>query len=70
MMNEDPHFIKAITSATVGLMSSLASLESVSELLTFIGAFVSICSGCLASYHLFLGIRIRKNQVRRENDDA
>jgi len=57
------HFIRSLYSAVLGLAGSFASLASVSEFLTIIGAAVSICSGCLASYHLMLGIRIRKKQI-------
>ena len=62
------HYIKSIVSASVGLISSVASITSVSEILTFFGAIVSICSGCLASYHLILGIRIRKKEIRKDDD--
>jgi len=67
-MTDMEHYIKSIISATVGLISSVASINSVSEVLTFLGAIVSICSGCLASYYLILGIRIRKNQIRKDDD--
>jgi len=52
----------------VGLAGSFASIASVSEVLTFLGAVVSICSGCLASYHLILGIRIRKRDIEKGDD--
>ena len=52
----------------IGLIGSFASIASVSEVLTFLGAIVSICSGCLASYHLMLGIRIRKRDIKKGDD--
>jgi hypothetical protein len=65
----EQHFIKSVSSAVIGLAGSFASITSVSEGLTVLGAVVSICSGCLASYHLILGIRIRKREIKeREND--
>ena len=60
----EQHFIKSVFSAVLGLIGSFASLTSVSEVLTVLGAVVSICSGCLASYHLMLGIRIRKRDIK------
>jgi hydrogenase-4 membrane subunit HyfE len=67
----EQHFIKSVYSAVLGLIGSFASITSVSEVLTVLGAAVSICSGCLASYHLMLGIRIRKRDIKeRENDGS
>jgi len=67
----EQHFVKSVQTAVVGLAGSFASIASVSEVLTFLGAVVSICSGCLASYHLILGIRIRKRDIKeRENDGS
>lgn len=67
----ETHFIRSVYSAVLGLAGSFASIASVSEVLTFLGAVVSICSGCLASYHLILGIRIRKRDIKeRENDGS
>lgn len=67
----EQHFIKSVQTAIVGLIGSFASITSVSEILTVIGAVVSICSGCLASYHLILGIRLRKRDIKeRENDGS
>lgn len=67
----ETHFIRSVYSAVLGLIGSFASITSVSEVLTVLGAVVSICSGCLASYHLILGIRIRKRDIKeRENDGS
>ncbi len=67
----EDHFIKSLYSAALGLAGSFASIASVSELLGIVGAAVSICSGCLASYHLTLGIRLRKRAIKeRENDGS
>lgn len=65
----EQHFVKSLYSAALGLIGSFTSIASVSEFLGILGAAVSICSGCLASYHLILGIRIRKRDIEeREND--
>jgi len=64
----EQHFVKSVSSAVVGLAGSFASIASASEVLTFLGAVVSICSGCLASYHLILGIRIRKRDIEKGDD--
>jgi len=64
----EQHFVKSLYSAALGLAGSFASITSVSEILTFLGAVVSICSGCLASYHLILGIRIRKRDIQKDKE--
>jgi len=63
----ETHFIKSGYSAIFGLVGSWASLANISEVLTFVGAILSICSGCLASYHLILAIRMRKRDMMKKD---
>ena len=62
------NFVRSILSASVGVVSSAAAFSSIIEVVSIVGAIISVISGSLACYYVLLGIKIRKTAIKRESD--
>ena len=61
----EENFIRSIVSAAVGVVSSATSYASVVEVVSVAGGCISIISGGLACYYCWLGIKIRKSDIKK-----